>query len=128
MIELGVPAERDRLALEVGRPVRVLRILALGGAEVDIAAVNAVDHGAQVGALGLGECVMLGAADEGERLAGQHRVGVPAAGLDRDNLHVDVRLGEEAFGHRDIHRQVAGRMHRLGNQQLLRCGVPNDRR
>jgi hypothetical protein len=66
---------------------------------------------------------MLGSADEREGLAGQHGIGVARAGLDRDDLHVDVGLGEEVLGHGDIHRQVAGGMHRLRDQKLMLGGV-----
>ena len=117
----AVGAERDRLALEVGRPVGVLWIVALGRHEIDVAAVDAVDHRAKLRALGLGEGVVLGPANERERLAGQHRVGVAAAGLDRHDLHGDVGLGEIVVRHGDIHRQIAGRMHGLRDQQFVLC-------
>jgi hypothetical protein len=119
----AIRADRDFLALEVGRPVGVLRLVALGCAEIDVAAVDAVHDGAQFRTLGLGIGVVFGATDEGEGLAGQHRVGVAAAGLDGDDLHLDVGLGEVAFGHCDVHRQVSGRMHGLGDQELVFRGL-----
>ena len=47
----------------------------------------------------------------------------PDAGLDGDDLHVDVGLGEIVLRHRDVHRQIAGRMHRLGHQELVLGGA-----
>ena len=66
---IGRAAERpdgDGLALEIARPVACRPAPALGRAEIDVAAIDAIDHGAQLGALELGESVVLGAADEGE--------------------------------------------------------------
>src|SRR5262249_37790462 len=58
----------DRLALEVGGPIRVRGLESGGGAEIDVSAVRAVNAGAQLGALGLGKGIVLGAANEGEGL------------------------------------------------------------
>src|SRR5262249_26237818 len=70
--------------------VAAVRREALFGAEIDVAAVDAMHDGAKLGAFRLGERAMLGPADEGEGLAGQHRVGVAGAGLDGDDLYLDV--------------------------------------
>ncbi len=86
----AVRADRDVLALEVGRPILVLGIMAFEGIDVDVAAVDAMHHGAQLGTLGLGKGVVLRPADEGEGLAREHRVGVAGAGLDGHDLHRKV--------------------------------------
>ena len=102
--------------------------MALGRAEIDVAAIDAVHDRAQFGALRLGEGIVLGTADEGEGLSGEHRIGVAGAGLDRDDLHRDVGLGEIIVGHRDIHRQIAGAVHRFGDQQFFGRGAGDEGR
>jgi len=106
------------------RPVGAGRLPSPGGAKVDVAAIDAIHHRAQLGALGLGEGIVLGTADEGEGLARQHRIGVAAAGLDGDDLHRHVL--EIALGHGDVERQIAGVVDRLRHQDFARGAGRHD--
>ena len=91
------------------------------GAKVHVAAVDAVDHGAQLGAFYLGESAMLRPADEGESLPGQHRVGMAGPGFDGDDL--DRHVLKQVLRHADVERQITGAVNGLGNQDFLGFGV-----
>jgi hypothetical protein len=79
-----------------------------------------VDDGTQFGPLGLGEGAVLRPADERKGLARKHCVRVARTGLDGDDLYLDAGVGEIIVRHRDIHREIAGRVDRLGDKKLTR--------
>ena len=71
------------LALGIGSKIRILRSLAGGGDQIDIAAIDDIHHGADLLTAEIGESIVLGTADKSEGLTDQHRIGMGATTLER---------------------------------------------
>ena len=121
----AVQAGRNGLAADEIGEVAPLRRRALAGHEIVVAAVDHVADRPQFRALQLGKRAMLRAADEGEGLPRQDGVGVAATGVDRQHLHVQPFVGEEALVLGEIQGKVAGQVHRLRHDDRA-GGCPRD--
>ena len=89
--------------------------------QVDVGAVDAVDDGDDGISISLiGKIVAVYAADDRKCVAGDDRSHMRAARRLHDR-HVQPLIRKIALVNRDIQGQIADEVHRLGDDELLRC-------